>query len=89
MSMAYAYGDKRTSFNGVYVWLQRRIKLPRDTNKQVSIVGQICRDYLISENLPVKMKKDFWSIDKNCKTVQDTFQKFTRFVLNNDNYEKL
>lgn len=75
------YKGIETSINGVSFYLSERGFLKdRDDNKKMKELGQIVRDFLIQENLPVRIKKRFCDIDWNCKQVQKCFDKFSLYV---------
>lgn len=79
----WGYKGKETSINGVSNYLfEKGFLRDKGVNKKMQELGNIAREFLIENNLPVRMKKSNYDIDKNCKTIQTVFQKFAEFIKN-------
>jgi len=82
MKKDYQYGGKKTAFNGVFMWLQGKELLKGDLNQMAKQTGNIVREFLIDNKMPVRLKNSFYDLDINCQTVQKNFQSFVIYVKN-------
>lgn len=80
--MGYNYGDPRTAYNGICLWMQKIESVRKmDTNKKFNLIDSIIKKYLIERGIKIPTcGKNHLDVHKAARIVQKDFKSFIEFV---------
>lgn len=80
--MAYTYGNKSTSFNGIWLWLQRNgyTKATRSNDTSYGYCINMMREFMKVKGIRIIRSQGKFNTERNAISVQKHFQDFVEFM---------